>query len=113
MLISVLKRHPHGGMYREPGTTYDCPERKARLLVSIGKAKYTETEELAPRGTYLNTSMVTAPHVTKDEITPNSEIKITDSAREILETAGVEIDSVTGTGNKGAITKRDAERATK
>lgn len=39
MLIKVLKRHPHGGEYRKVGSTYDCPEKKARLLITLGKAE--------------------------------------------------------------------------
>ncbi|MBT8074850.1 MAG: hypothetical protein KJN61_00145 [Gammaproteobacteria bacterium] len=38
MKIKVLKTHPHGGKIRRQGEVYDCVDKKAMLMIVLGKA---------------------------------------------------------------------------
>ena len=39
MILKVLKRHPHAGQFRDVGSVYECPDKKARLMIVLGKAE--------------------------------------------------------------------------
>lgn len=99
MLIKVLRTHPHGGQHRKAGTTYECPDKKAKVLIMIGKAeKYSTTQGIVER----TTSMVAGDVPRAVEATP--------AAIRMAEDHGIDLTAVQGTGQDGKITKTDLEK---
>lgn len=66
--------------------------------------KFAKVLQRLGRGTYGGVE----PAPVKEEIQP-AEIKASKAARDLAESAGVDLGKVIGTGNDGAITKPDVE----
>ena len=39
MKLKALKRHPYGGKYRNPGDTYEAPDKHAKALILCRQAE--------------------------------------------------------------------------
>lgn len=101
MLIQVIRRHPHGGKYREVGEVYDCPKKKADLLVIIGKAEYADFIEHEPEPEQKAKEPEAENHGS------DTGINATDAVVAAAERDGIDLSSVTGSGKDGRILKRD------
>ncbi len=106
MWIKTLRRHPHGGKQREVGSIYNCPDKKARLLISIGKAE----EAPAPKQSAapLQNRAASVPQNTNVETTP---VQMTPAAQKLIEENKLDPKSIKATGSQGQITKSDVETA--
>lgn len=119
MLVKTLVRHPQGMDYRNPGEVYDCPEEKARLLRVLGKVEIQSeaSPEPVPTQTVPKPPLpITTPESLMGPLQTktadaDAELLVTKAAQTILDDAGIDPATITGTGVNGTVTKKDAEAA--
>ena len=75
MKIKVLKTHPHGGKIRRQGAVYDCPDKKARLMVQLGKAEEYVEPVPPPRPVRKKAAAKAAPKV-ETKVEPKATPKV-------------------------------------